>query len=106
MRLATLNALLPLKPFECTITLLPSVDIPYRVTQPLPPIFASNLCWRTKQVHLYNSAPDLSRLLWVSKTEEDTIQEQAEEAHLDLYDREVSLFYEEAKKKASEARVT
>ena len=84
---------------------LSTIDIPYRLEDPLPPIFGSNLCYVTKPVNLSCSMPDLTKVLWVSKTKDDVWQECAENALIDLYDKEVDLFYEKAKQLASNARV-
>ena len=81
-----------------------SIDIPYCVQDPLPPIFSSQLCWKTKPIHLTNSVPNLTQLLWVSKTEDEMILEEAEQALGDLYDHQIASFYEEAKLKAAAAR--
>ena len=69
-------------------------DIPYSLDDPLPPpIFRSNLCHKTKPVFLSYSVPDLSKVLWVTKTKDDVLQECAEEALSTIYDREVASFY-------------
>ena len=81
-----------------------TVDIPYDVKEPLPPIFGSKLCKKTKPVFLSRSLPDLSLVTWVAVTEEDTILESAEEALSEMYERELAEFYHNAKKDAAEAR--
>ena len=81
-----------------------TVDIPYDVKEPLPPIVASKLCKKTKPVFLSRSLPDLSLVTWVAVTEEDTILESAEEALSEMYEREITEFYHNAKKDAGEAR--
>ena len=81
-----------------------TVDIPYAVTDPLPPIFGSKLCRRTNPIFLSKSLPDLSRVLWVAISEEDILLENAEEALSELYDREVAAFYSDAKSEAAAAR--
>ena len=54
-------------------------DIPYRVTQPLPPIFGSQLCHFSKRInHISNSFPNLSTITWVTVTKEDQIRDEAE----------------------------
>ena len=81
-----------------------TTDIPYAITEPLPPIFGSDLCYRTKPVFLSKCLPNLSQVLWVSHTEEDDLGDRADEALDYLYDREILTFYEEAKKKAAARR--
>ena len=53
----------------------PTIDTPYNVTDSLPPIFGSQLCLRTKPVFLSKSLPDLSKVSWVLRTEEDVLGE-------------------------------
>ena len=81
-----------------------SVDTPYLVTDPLPPIFGSQLCKKSKSVFLYKSLPDLSFLSWVSFTEDDILRDQAEEALNWLYDMEIENFYLDARERAAQAR--
>ena len=50
-----------------------SIDVPYLVTDELPPIFGSTLCVRSKPVLLSNSLPDLSTR--VMETEDDLLLE-------------------------------
>ena len=82
----------------------PTIDVPYSVTDPLPPIFASKLCLRTRPVFLSKSLPDLIQLSWVSVTEEDILREQADEALDILYDREIASYYEEVYKEACDRK--
>ena len=79
---------------------LATVDIPYSLDDPLPPIFGYNLCHVTKPVFLSKSVPDLSKVFWVLKTEDDILKEIAEEALNEQYDQEIVTFYDEAKKLA------
>ena len=75
-------------------------DIPYQVTAALPPIFGSQLCHRSKPInHLSRSLPNLSNLSWVMVTEEDIIQDEAEQALNEQFDRQISDFYKESKSK-------
>ena len=80
------------------------VDIPYRVTDPLPPIFGSKFCHQTKRIFLSKSLPDLNSVCWVSTTEDDMLRDKADEALDYLYDMEVVTFYEIAKREAAEER--
>ena len=81
-----------------------TIDTPYSISEPLPPIFGSDLCYRSKSVFLSKSQPDLSQVLWVTRTKEDTLQEEAEQALDYLYDLEVATFYEDARRKAIQRR--
>ena len=76
----------------------------YCLSEQLPPIFGSHLCKYTKAIFLSKSLPDLSTITWVSRTDEDTLQELADQALDYLYDCEISNFYEEAKEKAKVVR--
>ena len=53
------------------------VDIPYLITDPRHPIFGSQLCRKTKPIFLSKSVPDLSQICWVSRTEDEILQEKA-----------------------------
>ena len=82
-----------------------SPDIPYEITAPLPPIFGSQLCHRSKPInHISRSLPNLSKLSWVMVTEEDIMQDEAEQALNEQFDRHISNFYKEAKSKAEAIR--
>ena len=81
------------------------IDIPYLITDPLPQIFGSQLCRKTKPIFLSKSVPDLSQICWVSRTEDEILQAKTDEALDYLYDLEVTNFYEEARKKAADARL-
>ena len=83
-----------------------NLDTPYAVTDPLPPIFSSQLCHTTKPIHLTISLPNLSSLIWVRESEEDELVDSAEQALNDQYDRQVSgfCFYRDAKNKAAAIR--
>ena len=80
-------------------------EIPYSVTEALPPIFASQLCYLTKPIrHLSSSLPNLSTMNWVKFTEEDRIRDEAEEALCDQFDRRIIAFYEDARETAKAIR--
>ena len=53
-------------------------DVPYLVTEPLPPIFGSQLCYRSKSISLAKSMPNLSVLSWVKVTEDNLVVYAAE----------------------------
>ena len=84
-----IRSLLFVKPI---VTLTPHI---YGVTDHLPPIFSSQLCHKTKPIHLTISLPNLSSLIWVRESEEDELIRQT--------DRQVSgfYFYRDAKNKAA-----
>ena len=72
-------------------------DIPYKVTDPLPPIFSSQLCHFSKPINFFsNSLPNLNTITWVKVSEEDELRDEAEQALCDLYDRDLELYYREA----------
>ena len=81
-----------------------SPDVPYLITDPLPPIFGSQLLQKTKMQHISRSLPNLASIMWVKVSEEDLILETAEEALNEQFDREVEHFYEDAKAKATARR--
>ena len=68
-------------------------EIPYKVTDQLPPIYSSNLCHHSCLIY---------PLFW-SKPSDDFIDE-AEEALAEQYDRQVEEFYLVALEKAKSAR--
>ena len=84
--------------------MLSTLDTPYEISEPLPPIFGSHLCRRTKPVFLSKSLPNLATISWVTVTEEDRLQEQADEALDYLYDLEITNFYHESKERAAARR--
>jgi hypothetical protein len=55
-----------------------SPEIPYDGTQPLPPIFGNQMCWKSHAFRLSNSLPNLQMLSW-SEPDYDFTDE-AEEA--------------------------
>ena len=82
-----------------------TIDTPYNVEDPLPPIFSSQLCYPTKPIFLSRSSPDVSKLIWVSTSEEEKIRDLADAALDEMYDQEVKEFYLEARRKAAADRV-
>ena len=81
-----------------------SPDLPYLVTEPLPPIFGSQLVQKSKIQHMTRSMPDLATVNWIEVTEEDSILEAAEEALNEQYDRKVERFYKDSKVKTAALR--
>lgn len=82
-----------------------STDVPYMVTDPLPPIFGSELCYRSKPIpYISRSLPNLSTLSWVRVTEDDYMVEAAEQALNELFDHQVNDFYKDAKAEAEAIR--
>merc|ERR1711954_30957 len=83
-----------------------SLDTPYMDTEPLPPIFGSHLCYRSKPIpYIAKSLPNLSTVSWVSVTEDDIMVDAAEQAINELYDHQVNEFYKEAKETAERIRL-
>ena len=76
-------------------------EIPYKVTDQLPPIFSSQLCHQSRPIYLSNSVPKLESICW-SKPSEHFIDE-AEEALGEQYDRQVKEYYIDAKDRARAA---
>ena len=67
-----------------------SSDIPYSVSEELPPIFGSHLSQNSKSIHfLSRSHSDLSIFSWVKISEEDIFRDEAEQALNEQYNREV-----------------
>ena len=79
-------------------------DVPYSITEPLPPIFGSRLLQKTKIRHISRSLPNISKYIWVKVTDDDLISEAAEEALNKHYDDKIEHFYEEAKARATAIR--
>jgi hypothetical protein len=68
-------------------------EIPYKVTSVLPPIFSSQVCWKSRPLHLSNSLPSLDSICWCKPNE--NFEDEAEEALVEQYDRQVHEFYED-----------
>ena len=66
-------------------------EIPYQVTDQLPPIFSSQLCYHSRRIYLTDSLPNLDSICW-SKPSQDFIDE-AEEALAEQHDKHVREFY-------------
>ena len=81
-----------------------SIDTPYLITEELPPIFGSPMCWKSKPVSMYNSLPNLTSLIWIDKTEDMLASEAAEEALNMQYDMEIEAFYDESRITAAALR--
>ena len=74
-------------------------EVPYLVTDPLPPIFSSQLCYRSRPIHfLSRSLPKLNRILWCPP--DDDYIDEAEEFLAEQYDREIRDFYLDAQEQA------
>ena len=80
----------------------PNLDIPYKVTTPLPPIFSSQLCHYSRSVFLSNSLPNLNSICWSKPC--DDYSEEAEEALAQQYDRQVREFYEDERERVRVVR--
>jgi FtsZ-binding cell division protein ZapB len=74
-------------------------DIPYLVTDPLPPIFSLQLRYKSRPINfLSRSIPNLSSILWCPP--DDEYCDAADEYLADQYDREIEEFYLEAREQA------
>ena len=74
-------------------------EVPYLVTDPLPPIFSSQLCYRSRPIHfLSRSLPNLNSFLWCPP--DDEYIDAAEEFLADQYDREIKEFNLDAQEQA------
>ena len=51
-----------------------TIDMPYYIDEPLPPIFGSQLCVQSKPVFMSSSLPNINTMVLVHVTEEDKIQ--------------------------------
>ena len=70
------------------------IDVPYQITSPLPPIFGSQLCYRTPPINfLSRSLPSLDCICWVQNSEDEVLRDKAEEMLADQYDAEIKEFY-------------
>ena len=66
-------------------------DIPYKITDPLPPIFSMQLCHKSRPIHfLSRYIPNLNSILWCPPDDEV----------LDLADRGIEEFYLQAQDQA------
>ena len=71
-----------------------TLDIPYLVTDALPPIFGSKLCHKSKAINFMSlSLPNLSTVSWVKLTEEDILEDAAEQAMNDQCEELGSDYY-------------
>ena len=77
-------------------------DIPYKITVPLPPIFSSQLCHKSRPIHLSDSLPSLDSICW-SKPDGNFLDE-AEEALNEQYDKEIREFYLDERDRVRAAR--
>ena len=77
-------------------------EIPYKVTDQLPPIFSSQLCHHSRRIYLSNSLPNLDSICW-SKPSKDFIDE-AEEALAEQYDNQVKEFYLDERERVTALR--
>ena len=76
-------------------------DTPYRITDPLPPIFSSQLCHQSPRIHLLTkSLPNVNTIDWVTITPEEALRDEAEEALSQHHDDQISYFYKEATERA------
>ena len=74
-------------------------DIPYRITDPLPPIFSMQLCHKSRPIHfLSRSIPNLNSILWCPP--DDEFLDAAEEYLSEQYDQEIEDFYLQAQDQA------
>ena len=74
-------------------------DLPLKITDPLPPIFSSQLCHKTPSIlFLSRSLPNLDKICW-SKPD-DAYLDEAEEYLNNQYDQEVKQFYLDARLEA------
>ena len=74
-------------------------DIPYKVTDPLPPIFSMELRHKSKPIKfLSRSIPNFNSILWCPP--DDDFSEAANEFLADQYDREIEEFYLDAREEA------
>ena len=89
---------------EASSQTISTIDTPYSVSDPLPPIFGAKVCKRTKLPFISKSLPDISTVTLVDLSEEELIRDAAEEALNLAYDREIANFYDEARGQAARIR--
>ena len=86
---------------------LASQDVPYSITEPLPPIFSLQLFHHSKPIRfLSRSLPSLDSICWgkMNDTLED-LAEQAEEALNEQYDRGLREFYLDDRERVKNERL-
>ena len=67
-------------------------EIPYSISDPLPPIFSVQLCHFSSRIGcLSNSLPNFNTICWVKS--DNTFQDEAEEALNEHYDNQIKEFY-------------
>ena len=81
----------------------PNLEIPYKVTAPLPPIFSSQLFHFSHSIFLSNSLPNLNSIC-CSKPCED-FSDEAEKAIAKQHDRQVQEFYDDERERVCVARM-
>ena len=72
-----------------------SVDTPYLVDEPIPPIFGSKLCVKTRPHFMSKSLPDISTLTFMATSDDNAICDEDEKV-LSLQD-ELTIYYDEAR---------
>ena len=77
-------------------------DIPYQITYPLPPIFSSELCYKSRPIFLSDSLPNLASISQFKPSY--AFAEEAEIALSEQYDRQVKEFYEDERDRVRAAR--
>jgi aminoglycoside phosphotransferase len=74
-------------------------DVPYLITDPLPPIFSMELRYKSRPINfLSRSLPNLNSFHWCPP--DDDFVDAAEEYLADQYDREIQEFYSDAQEQA------
>ena len=73
------------------------------ITDPLHPIFSSQLCFKSHLIFLSKSLPNLE-MVWCRNTAEDFTDE-ADEVLSEMYDKEIRDFYEDERERVRKACV-
>ena len=78
-------------------------EIPYEISEPLPPIVSSDLCHTSPRIgYLSKSLPNFHMICLV--TPDDNFQDEAEEALNEQYDRQIEEFYTSKRERVKSLR--
>ena len=80
-------------------------DLPPKITEPLPPIFSSQFCYKTPMIKILSrSLPKLNQICW-SQQDEDPYLDGAEEYLSWQHDQDIKQFYLDARQLALDKRL-
>jgi hypothetical protein len=80
-------------------------DLPPKITEPLPPIFSSQFCYKTPMIKILSrSLPKINQICW-SQQDEDPYLDGAEEYLSWQHDQDIKQFYLDARQLALDKRL-